>query len=114
MYMDIGTLLFLFLPIFGAGSLFINAFYFPDKTVHWAGRNYSKRIPMSYRSKIALGIYFAYFLLPCLVLVGVPENTTTKTLFFLGWTVLMVVVYREFRHDRRAYENSVTNASVEN
>jgi hypothetical protein len=104
---DLGMLLYLFVTIGGAGSLFVNAFYFPNKTVHWAGRNYKKRIPMSFRSKVALGIYFAYFLLPCLILVGVPESRMTKTLFFLGWAVLMVVVYREFRRDRREYEKSL-------
>jgi hypothetical protein len=101
---DVGMLVFFAIIILGAGSNLLSAFFFPQWKATW-GR--TGRVPISVRGKIALGIYSAYFLLPLLVLSFVSKSRTLEFLFFIGWAVLMVVVYREYRRDRHAYEESL-------
>jgi hypothetical protein len=84
----------------GAAVLLVSAFFFPHWRMTW-GR--SRRVPISVRGKIAMGIYVAFFGL----LVFVGSSKTLQCVWFAGWVILMIRMYPIYLRDRRDYENSI-------
>jgi hypothetical protein len=95
--------IFFGLSILIAADCFASAFIFPHRRREWANRNHwlnKRRIPMSVRGRIAMGVYFGSFG------VGAILSALWPAIFYFWMAVtlvLMIPVYLAYLRDKQNY-----------